>query len=109
MLEYFTGDTRPIAVDVTTDGSAAAIDTAATVRVGFVSLQGRKIAGPWVATAQASGANWAVGRVVVQPDANSTAALPAQMVRVEIEISKSGVIETRQSRDLIHLKKGGLP
>jgi hypothetical protein len=90
--DYFTGDTRPLTVNVTTDGVAANIPSGATVTAAFVN--GASVAnGPWTASSATSGANWGAGVVVVVPSNVST---PGTF-DVEIQVIDGAEIWTRRT------------
>jgi hypothetical protein len=91
--EYFTGDTRPVTVTVTTDGLAEPISGSATVSVAFVS--GPTVSnGPWSAISTTPGANWNSGIVVVIP---SNVATPGDF-DIEVQVTEGSEVWTRRTR-----------
>lgn len=109
MRELVTGDSVPIEVTVTQDGTAVAVDPTATVTAGLVSIDGRLLAGPWTVLANRTGASWGTGKVIVDVAGAGTINLRPQTCRLEVQVSKAGTIQTRLSKQLISLRKGALP
>lgn len=107
--ELYTGDSVAIEVNVKQDALAVVVDPTSTVTAGLVSQDGKLLAGPWTATAARSGADWAAGKVIVDVVGSSTLALKPQVARLELQVAKSGVVQTRLSRQTITIRRGALP
>lgn len=107
--ELYSGDSVSIEVNVLQDGATVAVDPASAVTAGLVSQDGKLLAGPWTVQSNRAGANWGEGKLIVDVNGSSTLNLLPQVVRLEVQISKSGVVQTRQSRQTITVRRGGLP
>lgn len=95
--DIVTGDNVALAVTLTKNGAAFAIDTADTVKAALVSTDHKTAytAAPIVQSAAAPGADWTNGVVIVEIPGTATEPIAYQgLALLEIQVTASGVNTT---------------
>ncbi len=111
----YSGNDVAISVQLTTNGSNAAVSLSATVTAGIIDDSRTLIAGPWTCTSGATGADWTTGLVVVPVDGTDTTdaftggrTIPFNGCRMEVKVVSGATSITRRSNEKFQLAKAAV-